>query len=382
MAIPSTPDRPPPKILLLGATGYVGGTVLHRLLTSPHPALAALPPLTLPVRGAPRAKQLASAYGPRVTPIPFTSLDDTTHLRALAADHDIVINAGSGFHPASAQALVRGAADRKATTGRAAWVVHTSGCSNISDQPLTGAARPDAEYDDADAEAVVRFEEEENARSWYPQRKAELDVLRLGEETGVGAVSVQAPCIFGAGEGLFQGAGLMIPIMMGYVLERGYGFSLGDGSGVIDTVHVADLADLYLAILVDVLENEGRNVPVGRKGILFPVSGRVKMWDIAEGCVRVAFENGALPKEDGPREREIRKVSLDEAATTTAGNKTVAEFGWAGHRKTKATVARERLGWKPVQVGDAWEQDLKDELTAALEGRRGVTIGTCIAGAR
>ncbi|KAF6793721.1 nad dependent epimerase dehydratase family protein [Colletotrichum sojae] len=376
-------SSPAPKILLVGATGYVGGTVLHRLLT--HPSLTSVltyaNPITAPVRGSPnRLARLTATYGPRVRPVPISSLDDIDALTSLASTHDVVINAGSGFHPPSAEALVRGLSKRKAQTGGNVWMIHTSGCSNIADKPITGVARPDTEYEDAHSESVLAFEEAENRRDWYPQRAAELLVLRTAEDLGVGAASIQAPCIFGTGEGLFQRAGLMIPIMMSFVLERGYGFTCGDGTGVIDWVHVADLADLYVLCALDVLQSRGVNIPTGRKGIVFPTAGRTLTIDIAHKCLDVAFATGNLPREDTPKQKEVRKVSLEEAAVTTAGNIVVAETGYAGHRKTKGTVARERLGWKPVHLEEAWEKDFETELRAALSGLRGVnTIGACIA---
>ena len=108
----STPS-PAPKILLTGATGYVGGTVLHRLLN--HPSFTSSPaasnPITLPVRrgagGDDRIAKLTAAYGDaRVKPVAITSLDDVDAMQALAAQHDIVVNAGTGFHPPSAEALM------------------------------------------------------------------------------------------------------------------------------------------------------------------------------------------------------------------------------------------------------------------------------------
>ncbi|KAK8189108.1 NAD dependent epimerase/dehydratase [Phyllosticta capitalensis] len=369
----STPS-PAPKILLTGATGYVGGTVLHRLLN--HPSFTSSPaasnPITLPVRrgagGDDRIAKLTAAYGDaRVKPVAITSLDDVDAMQALAAQHDIVVNAGTGFHPPSAEALMRGLAARKASSASngPVWMMHTSGCSNISDKPLTGVARPDVEYDDADSAGVFAFEQAANETEWYAQRAAELGVLRLGEELGVPAISVQAPCIFGTGEGLFQQAGLMIPVMMAHVLQKGYGFSVGDGTGDIDYVHVADLADLE-----EVEDGEG---------IVFPTNGRTLTRDIAVRCLDVAFEKGHLPIEGGPQEKEIRVLSLEDSVAMTAGNAYIAETGLAGHRKTKGTVARERLGWNPVYGKEAWEKDFETELQAAVEGKRPSTFQACIA---
>lgn len=245
---------------------------------------------------------------------------------------------------------------------------------------MTGTARPDAEYDDANAEAVYEFEKFlEASEEQYPQRTSELLALDTGVETGVRVMSIQAPCIFGTGEGLFQDAGLIIPIMTAYVLSRGYGFYLHPGTAVIDYVHVADLADWYVFCVQRILTDGGKDLPSGKAGILFPTAGRLTMYDIAKDCVEIAFEKGALPlSEDGPQQPEVRTVDIAEAATTTAGNLYIAEAGWGGHRKTKGTVAR-RLGWNPLHTQDAWKKDLKDELAFALQGKRSVTIDNCIA---
>ncbi|KAH9907033.1 NAD dependent epimerase/dehydratase [Xylariomycetidae sp. FL2044] len=385
------------KILLTGATGYVGGTVLHRLMSDPAPSLQPLK-ISVLVRGQDRADKLSARYGDRVSCILFKDYDETDLITQLASQHDVVINAGSGFHPASAAAIIDGLRQRKqngdggSSSSSRPWMLHTSGCSNLSDRPLTGEPFPDREWHDADAAAAYDFEKAENEREWYPQRAAELAVLghRAVEAGEVGALSIQAAAIFGRGEGLFQNAGLMIPIMMRYVLEKGYGFSLGQGTGVIDYVHVADLAELYVLCVRKIVEGRDGDgdgdgdgddaLPSGRRGIVFPTAGRVLMRDIARGCLDAAFEAGVLPREGTtPAQKEIRTVTLEEAATTTAGNLVVAEVGWSGHRKTNGTIARDLLGWTPTRCAEAWRQDLADELRLAVEGKRGVTIDSCIA---
>ncbi|ROT41604.1 hypothetical protein SODALDRAFT_331358 [Sodiomyces alkalinus F11] len=388
MTVPAK-TTPTPKILFLGATGYLGGTLLHRLLASDIASAAALTdPITVLVRGEDRAAKLASKYGPAIKTQTFDSLDETDKIQAIAASHDIVINAGTGFHPGSAEALIRGLGERKASQASSSspsaptWMIHTSGVSNIADRPVTGTNLPDLEFSDSDPLAVLAFEEAENKREWYPQRTAELTVLRLSDELGVPAVSLQVPCIFGEGQGLFQDGGVMIPIMMAYVLDRGYGFTLGDGTADVGIVHVQDLADCYIAVLRKVLFEGGKDVPTGRKGggVVYPVPAMRLIDDIARGCLDVTFARGLLPKEGGPTEKELRKISIEEAATTVVGSTLMAEVVWGAHRKTTGTVAKEKLGWKPVFGGpEAWNKDFEDELDHALSGKRGYTFDVCIA---
>ncbi|EPS44227.1 hypothetical protein H072_1791 [Dactylellina haptotyla CBS 200.50] len=317
--------------------------LLHRLLASEDPNLRDLVIAVL-VRGRDRAEKVRKEYGNHIECIDFKDFDDTAFLINLASQYDLVVNAGSGFHPPSADAFVQGLSKRELDKSgfQRTWMIYTGGCSNVSDRPLTGEAFPDREPDDTYAEDVYKFEHAENKKS--------------------------GGMYFRNGDGLFNRAGLMVPIMMSYVLQKGYGFILGDGSGVIDYVHIADLADLYVLCVAEVVVTKGatQNIPCGKKGI----------------CLDAAFAASVLPKdlkEGSPTEKEIRTVDLTEAATTTAGNLIVAELGWAGHRKTKGTVARAQLGWNPQNGEDAWIAGFAEELPYLVNGQRGVTIDSCIA---
>ncbi|KAK8205372.1 hypothetical protein BKA81DRAFT_360409 [Phyllosticta paracitricarpa] len=136
--------------------------------------------------------------------------------------------------------------------------------------------------------------------------------------------------------------------MMASVLRQGYGVTAGDGTGVIDYVHIPDLAGLYVLCVLSIVEHGGSGAQTGRCGIIFPTAGRTLARDIAQRCLDVAFAAGHLPLEGGPQNKEIRTLSLEESAAMTAGNLYIAETGLASHHKTKGIVARTRLGWKPI----------------------------------
>ena len=92
---------PTSKILLTGATGYVGGTVLDHLVKSTDGIIQGLT-FDLLVRGEEPAQKLRKAYGDRVNPIQWTGLADTEAIASIASNYDIVVNVGSGFIPAGA----------------------------------------------------------------------------------------------------------------------------------------------------------------------------------------------------------------------------------------------------------------------------------------
>jgi nucleoside-diphosphate-sugar epimerase len=177
------------QILITGATGFVGGTILTTLLASESPALQAAT-ITCLVRGDDRAATLTSAYGSRVRCIVYEGLDDVKATEAAASQADIVIGATLGFHSASAQALLRGLAQRR-RQGKSAdgnvWMIHLSGASNLSDQPVTGAYLEDHTFDDVDDDVYGYEKHREGLRS-YPQRATELGVIDSGLELGVKTV--------------------------------------------------------------------------------------------------------------------------------------------------------------------------------------------------
>jgi len=80
-----------PQILLAGATGFIGGTVLAHLVASPSPALRSATVICL-VRGSDRVATLLAAYGDRVHPVVYRDLDDLKAITASAAQADLVIN--------------------------------------------------------------------------------------------------------------------------------------------------------------------------------------------------------------------------------------------------------------------------------------------------
>jgi nucleoside-diphosphate-sugar epimerase len=376
MASPSTP-----KILLLGATGYIGGTVLYHLTRSP--ALARCLPVSVLVRGAGRADKLKSAYGDQISTVLFTSLDDLDLITRLASEHDIVINAGTGFHPASAEALVHGLARRKEAQAAAAaagsdsgegavrqWIIHTSGNSNIADNPLAGDCYPeDFWLDDSDPVRIYELEKDKEARQPYLQRTAELAVLDAGSRLGVGATSLQIPAIFGAGRCLFSAAEVVVPDMLRFVLKYGFGPRLGDGSARLGLVHVDDAAELYVGIAEKVVEGGGDEVPSGKAGIVFPCVGMVKMVDIARDSVEAVARKGLI------QTKEVNDVDLDTVAAHFGHGdlgRHLAAVGWAGHWNTIGTAGEKKLGWKPVHRKEAWHDraHFDSELAAVLEGKR------------
>ncbi|KAI1305665.1 NAD dependent epimerase/dehydratase family protein-like protein [Xylaria venustula] len=372
MAAP-TSSPCPPRILLTGATGFIGGSVLTQLLNSTSPSIRSAP-ITCLVRGADRAAKLTATYGDRVNPVVYKDLDDLETTTAVAAQHDLVISTTLGYHTASARALQKGLAQRKrAHPSSEPWFIHTSGTSNIGSRPVSRAwldndSLKGRTFDDV-ADDVYGYEVARNAKEPYIQRTTELSVVDAGLELDVRTLVVMAPTIYGMGSGLFNKRSVQIPAFIATSLDRGRAVVIGDGEGEWDHVHVQDLAALYEILALQVLENKGKDLPWGKKGIIFAGAGRHSWNDVARGVARACYEAGVLP------DVAVEHLSLADAARLFAeaylgeADELLVELGLACSARTIPTVAR-GLGWKPVRGHEDWERGFRYDVDAVLEKRR------------
>ncbi|KAK4199242.1 hypothetical protein QBC40DRAFT_282170 [Triangularia verruculosa] len=367
------------RILLTGATGYAGGTFLDRFVKSEDAAIKAITIDAL-TRTDDVEQKLKEAYGDRINTIRWAGLTDLEFIENTASSYDIVVNVGSGFFADGAKAFVKGLARRVRPKAPAPWILHISGCTNLGDKPITGKAYPGRVFDDTNSRATYDWCKEEDERTPYPQRTAEIGVLTLADELGVNAVSLNAPAIFGEGTGLFNKQGIIVPVLMRYAVMKGYGFKLNDTAN-FDWVHVEDLADAYILLIKLILERYDRgigHIPSGKDGILHPSVGRVLQTEIMERCLDACFVDGVLPREDTPKEKTIVQKGLQEIADdVTAGMLDLAESGWAGNKAMTGTVLP-KLGWKPRHLEEAWAKEFHDELKASKEGRRGYIFDSCV----
>ena len=117
-------------VFLTGATGYIGGSVLTRLLALETPPSA----ITALIRDPKKADLLSSisTSGTTLTPL-LGSLEDHEKLIKAAETHDIVISTADADDLGSIKALITGMKNRKKSTGHRSLFIHTSGTGVFSD---------------------------------------------------------------------------------------------------------------------------------------------------------------------------------------------------------------------------------------------------------
>ncbi|KAF7562428.1 hypothetical protein G7046_g1706 [Stylonectria norvegica] len=340
----------PTKLLITGVTGFIGGTILSHILSSENPEIKGLS-ISVLTRNDDRAKYFSSA---KLKVYTIDSLDDAAAITAAASENDIVIHAASGYHTASAKALIEGLAKRKQQNPDAeVYYIHTSGTSNLADRPITMTYIESRSFSDEDPDIYAYMVEREKIEE-YSQRTTDLTVVETGKKGDVPTTIIMSPTIYGLGSGNFNRLTIQYPLQMKAALKEGIAEYVGDGKGVWDFVHVLDLAALYETVLLDWVEGR-RRVPVGERGFIFSGTGRFAWKEVAEGIARAGFKLGKL------RDAETRSTTLEEAARKwVGGNEQLCELGFASNARTTAVIGRE-LGWRLTRTKKDWEESFLSE---------------------
>jgi hypothetical protein len=291
----------------------------------------------------------------------FADLDDSETIIKVAAEHDIVINTTLGYHPESARSLVLGLEKRKAATGKQTYMIHTSGTSNLADQPVSKAyLEKDTERVFSDLDDIYSYEYMRNAKQPYPQRTSELGVVGQGLESGVATLVIMSPTIYGLGTGLGNKLTIQVPTYIRSTLASGQAVMVGDGKGIWDHVHIDDLAKLYEIVLLKIIEG-GKGLPFGKQGIIFSAAGRHSWGEVAREVAQAAYQAGGIKSPD------VKSVSVEEGAKAlTGGNELIVELAFSSNSRTRADVAHS-LGWKPEKTEEDWRKHFKMEVDAIVE---------------
>ncbi|KAL8703902.1 MAG: hypothetical protein Q9201_002914 [Fulgogasparrea decipioides] len=309
----------PSKILVTGASGYIGGSVLSQLVGSKYERIAQCEISGL-VRGEGKAKVLEQNG---IKPQLHDSLDNTEELKEIARNYDIIVGCALGYHEPSAKAFVEGLGLRKRETGEETYFIHTSGTSNLGDQPVTGAYREDRVFSDMDDD-IYAYEKKRNERQPYAQRTTELSTIETGISYAMKTYIIMSPTIYGLGSGLFNRLTIQSPTMIRTAIKEKQALVISDGKGVWNHVHIEDLAALYEIFVAKIVAGDDKDLIAGERGIYFSETGNHTWRDIAEGLGYALRVSGVTETE------QARSLSVEEAAVMWAsGDQQMAEVSFA-----------------------------------------------------
>ncbi|MCH8155973.1 MAG: NAD-dependent epimerase/dehydratase family protein [Proteobacteria bacterium] len=280
------------KVFITGATGYIGGSLAHRLLAEGHQ-------VTGLVRSEARAEQ-ARARG--IAPL-LGTLDDGEVLAGAARAADAVIDAASADHPASAGTLLT------ALEGSGKVFLRTSGTSIVGTR--------------AGGERVEDVFDEDTPFTPSPVRVGRVALDTKVRAAGLRAVVIAPSLIYGRGHGVNPDS-IQVPWLIALARKHGVPKHIGSGANIWSNVHIDDLVELYLLAL--------DKAPAG--AFYFAENGEN---DMREVCAAI----GRMLGQDGRTE----SMTLAEAAAEWGEGPAHDTMG--SNSRVRGRRARAELGWAP-----------------------------------
>ncbi|KAG6860706.1 hypothetical protein C0995_008291 [Termitomyces sp. Mi166 len=336
------------SLFLIGASGFIGGTLLTSLLAREDRDRF---DITVLIRGEERAVLIREKLGLKTV---VADLSDYEVVSAGAENADVVINTANADHPAGAKAIIDGLTKRKAKTGKTGIYIHSSGTGALTDN-AKGEYKSEKVYDDEHVEDIQAIPAD------YVHRSCDTVISAAGAAGDIRSYIIMPPLIYGRGTGPFHRTSVQIPALIRSALKLKQACYYGKGLPWWNAVHVQDLIDLYLIILDDALSANPR-APRSANGFYFCPTDSYEWKQLAHEIGTRLYGEGAIPTADT---RSFTAEEVEDALGTWGA------FAYGSNSRSKAIKAY-NLGWKPVHGdgNDGLFESIIPEYRAVLEEGR------------
>ncbi|KAJ5747013.1 uncharacterized protein N7511_008709 [Penicillium nucicola] len=259
------------NVLLTGASGYLGGTLLARWESAKLPPYGTLFALVRTDQQGESVRQLGA------TPIKFDVKDEAATTAAIISNRiTIVLYLIDAMESATQVAMIKALAQVKKQTGQEVHILHTSGAklfSNHSGHPI------DRSLPDDDPSL---FEIQKTAKPLLPPVQRGLNanntVIETAEEFGVRSY-IFVPCIvYGQGEGFGNPISIQTVAIVKAAKKLGKLYRPDESLLTWPVAHVLDNTTLYLEITRNILSD--KDIPHGKHGYYLASSGSIAWNDI------------------------------------------------------------------------------------------------------
>jgi nucleoside-diphosphate-sugar epimerase len=346
----------PKSIFFIGATGYIGGQALDRILKADKSAR-----VSVLVRDASKGTGFTKVDS-RITPV-NGSMSDLKLLEEQAAKHDVVVNTANADGEEETAAILKGMARRTKETGERAILIHTSGTGVLSDT-ADGEYAGDKVYTDylADTTQTPPWHALSTLADTQLHRCVDLAIERAAEAGDVRAYIVAPSTIFGIADNAFVRAELsnpqsqQMPYLIRVSATRERASTVGPGKNIWNIVHTDDQADLFGLVYKHALTDEANPTETQ---YFIGENGEYVIRDAAEAIGRALAERGMV----GSATPE--PLSKDELQKYYNGST------FLGSNSRGRGVRSRKIGWAPKHDLNDFFKSLKGEVEMTLESRRG-----------
>ncbi|TDL16202.1 NAD-binding protein [Rickenella mellea] len=303
------------SILVFGASGYVGGSVLVALRKKYPDAL-----IKAFIRSPEQAEAIRAAGANPIIGT-FGELDKVADL---SHDADIVLQCADSDNVELITAILRGMKRRKDEGKRVGSLIHTSGTAIFLDGSKTGKFDPNGKiWNDSSIEDIKSI----TTSMWHGP--VDVPILKAGEEGYVNTYIICPPGIYGRGSGPVSRNTLIYRFWVNAFRNAHAATIVGEGSNTTGMVHIDDLVDFFLIIFGQVLAGEPKSNAYERYFV--PSSFETTAKSVISIIAKVLHAHGIV---DSP---EVKSVTFEEAG----------QIGFfTSNTRVKGDRAR-TMGWIP-----------------------------------
>ncbi|KAJ6513307.1 hypothetical protein C8R45DRAFT_1207170 [Mycena sanguinolenta] len=341
------------RIFLTGATGFVGGSVLTRLLDHPLQRHGSTLEITVLVRSPEKAAVFNRTFGNLTAVVGSTS--DLKLLEKLSADADVVFACVDADDLSAAKAILRGMQDRHSNTGVPPTLIHTTVLLGVLSDDANGMYSSPTIYSDLNISQLETLPPEQ------PHRDVDLALVEADSQGYVKTYIVLPSTIYGFASGPLVKAGLQnyrsqqIPRFVDLSLKRGQGGVIGKGKNRWGNVHIDDVASLYVRIF-DLLTEKSPppDFAHGRAGFYFAENGEYQIFQVSEAIAKVL--SGTIGKgtpSPTPFSDQEMRLYFPNGASLATNARCRADRG-------------AKIGWRPMKKTQDMLRSIKAEVEASL----------------